>query len=142
MKVSEVMTKGAEGLQASDNVVHASNLMREMNVGAIPVFQDSGVEGVVTDRDIVVRCIGQNLNPLHTSVGEIMSKDAKTCSQDADINEAARIMENYKIRRLVVTDAEGVVSGMVSLGDLAVKGGKQLSAEVLDIISEPAAPSK
>lgn len=142
MKVSEVMTRGAQGLQASENVVHASNLMRELDVGAIPVFQDGHIEGMVTDRDIVVRCIGQNLNPLHTSVGEIMSKDAKTCSQDADINEAARIMENYKIRRLIVTDMKGEVTGMVSLGDLAVKGGKQLSSEILDIISKPIGPHR
>jgi CBS domain-containing protein len=140
MKVREIMTSGTQGLQDSESVTKAASLMRELNVGALPIFQDGKISGILTDRDIVVGCIGVSLNPMHTSIGEIMSKEVKTCNEDADISDAAKIMENNKIRRLIVINNSAKVTGMLSVGDIAVKGSKELGGDVLEKISEPIGP--
>ncbi|MDG5814869.1 CBS domain-containing protein [Chitinispirillales bacterium ANBcel5] len=142
MKVNEIMTKGVEGIKTTDTILHACQRMRDLDIGAIPVFDQDNVIGVVTDRDVAVRVIAEQLNPAHTSVGEVMSKDAKTCAEDTEVEEAARVMENYKIRRLFVTDSTGALTGIVSLGDLAAKGGKEISAEILSEISQPIGPHR
>jgi CBS domain-containing protein len=142
MDVKDVMTRGVESIQSSETVLHAARMMDSLNVGVLPVFDGNKLEGVITDRDIVVRVIASALNPAHTSIGEVMSKDVQSCSESTSIEEAAKIMENYKIRRLLVKNNEGAKTGIVSLGDLAVHTNKDFSGEILQQVSEPSSPKR
>ncbi|MBD3317024.1 MAG: CBS domain-containing protein [Chitinivibrionales bacterium] len=136
VKVKEVMTRNASTIQSSDAVKHAAEMMDSLNVGAIPVFDGDRESGMITDRDIVVRCIASELNPLHTSVGEIMSKGVKSISEEAAVEEALRMMEQFQIRRLLVKDRGGAVVGIVSLGNLALSVSKELAGEAIHDVSE------
>jgi CBS domain-containing protein len=142
MQVRDVMSRNPEGVDASDSVFKAATVMDRLNVGVLPVMQDSRDVGVVTDRDIVVRCIANELNPKHTSVGEIMSKGAYACQEDDDIATAVSEMRNRRIRRLLVKDTAGRVTGIVSLGDIATEAPSVLSGEALHTISEPSHPER
>lgn len=136
MKVSEIMERKMVSMRADETVLRAAQKMRDADVGVIPIFESNREVGIITDRDIVVRAIAVGLNPAHISVGEIMSKDPKSCSQDADIQDAAQVMENHGIRRLLVKDDTGKVVGILSLGDVARVAGKELSGEILEAVSK------
>lgn len=139
MKVREVMTQNAQTIKSSDTVKHAAEMMQEQGVGALPVFDGDRESGMITDRDIVVRCIASELNPEHTSVGEVMSKGAKSISGDAGLDEALKMMEQFRIRRLLVKDRGGAVVGIVSLGDLSLAVDKELAGRALHEVSQPGA---
>jgi CBS domain-containing protein len=116
--------------------------MKALNVGVLPVVEEGKEAGMITDRDIITRVIAEELNPAHTSVGEVMTKQVISCTEETDIGEAARIMETNKIRRLLVKNEAGRLTGVVSLGDIAVHATRNVSAEILKEVSEPSAPSR
>jgi CBS domain-containing protein len=98
---------------------------------------------MVTDRDITVRATAAGKDPRTTQVREVMTDDVVYCFDDDDTNEAARLMEEQQIRRLVILDRDKRLVGIISLGDLAVATqDDQLSGEVLERISEPAEPDR
>lgn len=142
MKVSEIMTHGIESVQASDTVLHAAERMKDLDIGSMAVFEKDSAVGILTDRDIAVRVVGQSLNPLHTSVGEVMTKDPAVCQEDNDLEQAAKIMENYKVRRLLVKDNEGKISGILTIDDIALRGGSQLVAEVIKEVKQRIGPKR
>lgn len=119
--VREVMTPSPLALQSTTSVVDAARTMRDSNIGDVLVLDDSsGVCGIVTDRDIVVRAVAEELDPAGVSLTDICSRDITTVSADASIDEAARIMRDGAVRRVPVLE-EGAPVGIVSLGDLAVE---------------------
>ncbi len=101
MQIKEIMTPKPEEIPVIESVALAAERMKQLNVGAIPVFSDNkkNIVGVVTDRDIVVRAVAENRNPAETSLRDIMSKDVVTCPEDTDVYEAVRAMEEKKVRR-------------------------------------------
>ncbi|MFP4521153.1 MAG: CBS domain-containing protein [Fibrobacterota bacterium] len=142
MLVKEVMTPNAEGIQSKVSVLHAAQKMKELNTGILPVYDENDIQGVITDRDIVIRAVGEELNPSKTSVGEIMSKHVFFCNEYDSLADAAVRMEESKIRRLLVKDDSGLISGILSLGDIAVNSETALSGEILQGVSEPAEPKR
>ena len=142
MKVSEIMTYGIEGVQSSDTILHAAVRMKDLDIGSIAVFEKDNAVGILTDRDIAVRVVGQSLNPIHTSVGEVMTKDPVACQEDNDLEQAAKIMENYKVRRLLVKDGGGKVSGILTIDDIALRGGSQLVTEVIKEVKQRIGPKR
>ncbi len=142
MKVNEIMTHGIEGIQANDTILHAAMRMKDFDIGSIAVFEKDDAVGILTDRDIAVRVVGQSLNPVHTSVGEVMTKDPVACKEDNDLEQAAKIMENYKVRRLLVKDDNGKVTGILTIDDLALRGGSQLVAEILKEVKQRIGPKR
>ncbi|MBD3241327.1 MAG: CBS domain-containing protein, partial [Chitinivibrionales bacterium] len=139
MKVKEIMTAHAETIASTASVKAAAERMRQCDVGILPVMDGDQASGIITDRDIVVRTIAQGLNPSATSVGEVMSKQVISCGEDIDVEEAAKMMENARVRRLLVKDNEGRVCGIVSLDDLAMHHhNRGLSGEVLHEVAHPA----
>ncbi|MFP4163425.1 MAG: CBS domain-containing protein [Chitinispirillaceae bacterium] len=141
MKVKEVMTPSVQTLGSNYTLLDAARKMRDLNVGAIPINEDGSIVGIITDRDIVVRAISEELNPANTSVREIMSSRVLSCSDDAQVEQAAQLMEEHKVRRLLVNDRTGKVVGVCSLGDLATHVQKELSGEIIKDVSEPSSPS-
>ena len=92
--------------------------MRDNAIGAVVVVEESRPRGILTDRDIVIRAIAVDRDPATTTLGEICSKDVVAVGAEDDVDQAARLMRERKIRRLPVVDG-GTVVGIVSLGDLA-----------------------
>ncbi|MEG0774501.1 CBS domain-containing protein [Clostridium sp.] len=140
MKINDAMTKDVIKINADANVKEAARIMKEHNIGSIPVCEGNSVVGIVTDRDIVVRGIADNANE-NLSVRDVMTSNPVMCSSEKDISEAERIMSERQIRRLVVMDNENLV-GMISLGDLAVENvSKNDIGETLKEISTPCCPN-
>ncbi|HEG42564.1 MAG TPA: CBS domain-containing protein [Phycisphaerales bacterium] len=143
MLVKEIMTSGIETVDSSATYAEAARKMRALDVGSLPVQEESNIVGIVTRRDIVFRGIAQGLDPKVTFVNEIMTSELACCSENESIDEAAHIMERRHIHRLVVLNGENQPVGMLSLSDLAVKArNEHLSWEVLEQLSEPSCPKR
>jgi len=143
MQVKDVMTCNVESIDSSANLVEAANKMRSLKVGALPVWENNRMVGMITDRDITVRAIASGKNPSTTPVKEIMTFDICCCCEDDDIYNAGRMMEERSIHRLMVVDRNNNPVGFVSLSDIAVKShDEHLTYEVLERISEPACPHR
>lgn len=136
MKIQEIMTDKIIAVSQHEPVSHAARLMKRHNLGVLPVCDDKGhLRGILTDRDIVIRCIAGDMAPEDTKIREIMSRGIRTCSSQDDIRTALDAMGREQIRRLPIVD-EGKLVGMVSLGDLARSGLHAMeAAEALTDIS-------
>ena len=139
--VREMMTGNPESVDADATVQEAARIMRELNVGSVPVLAGGRVAGIVTDRDITIRVIAENRNPAQTPVREIATADPMTVTPDMDLNEAANLMAAHQIRRLPVV-SDGNLVGMLSLGDVSVEGDTREAGRALKDISVPAQPAR
>jgi CBS domain-containing protein len=116
--VRDVMTSNPTTLSSSDPIREAARAMRDVNIGDVLVADKGKIVGILTDRDIVIRLLADDLDPRHTSVGEICSREMQTLGPDDAIEAAMTTMRKHAVRRLpVVKDGQPV--GIVSLGDLA-----------------------
>jgi CBS domain-containing protein len=141
MKISEIMTTDFEMIDSTKSLLEAAQKMKSLDVGFLPIREGTRLIGLVTDRDIVIRGLAEGLDPGLTQVKDIISSEIVYCYEDDNVEEAAQLMEDHQVRRLIVVDHEQTPVGIVSLGDLAVKTGQdRLSGEVLERVSEPAAP--
>ncbi|MGE0406610.1 MAG: CBS domain-containing protein [Candidatus Korobacteraceae bacterium] len=138
MTVRDLMTSHVTSVTPEATLEEIATLMRDEDVGSIPVVEDHQLLGIVTDRDIVIRCIAQGKFPSETSAEEAMTSDIDTIEADADVVKASLLMGNKQIRRLPVMD-DGELVGMLSLGDIAVKQHelyKNNAGEALQEISQ------
>ncbi|MHC4617275.1 MAG: CBS domain-containing protein [Planctomycetota bacterium] len=143
MQVTEIMTRGIEMIDAEAPLTEAAQKMRSLNVGALPVCEGDSLIGMITDRDMTVRAIAEGRDPKTTHVRETMTPDICHCHEDEDVYEAAKMMEERSIHRLLVLDRDDTPVGFVSLADFAVKTrDEHLAWEVLERISEPACPHR
>ncbi|MDN3059076.1 CBS domain-containing protein [Streptomyces sp. SRF1] len=114
-----IMTPGAECAGAEDSVLDAARKLTELKVGALPICgTDNRLKGVVTDRDIVVKVLGQGKDPARTKVGELAQGEAVTIGADDDAEEIFATMSHHKVRRLPVIDGHDL-AGMVAVADVA-----------------------
>jgi CBS domain-containing protein len=142
MKVRDIMTKEVAYINPDSKITEAAQLMQKHNVGSIPVCDQSGVIGIVTDRDIVVRNIAHGKNPQDTPVRDVMTGQVNTASPDMDVDDVTRMMSMHKIRRVPVVENNQLV-GMVALGDIATENKFNFEAsEALSEISTPAKPEQ
>ena len=140
MQIRDIMSKEVRYMKPDTTVEDAAIRMKEYGIGAIPVTRDGDVAGILTDRDIVLRAVAEFKTPKDTPVKEIMSSDKiYDCKDTESLKEAAEIMENNQVRRLVVKDDSGNFVGLISVGDLVLSGDKELAAETIREISKPAA---
>jgi CBS domain-containing protein len=116
----EIMTQKPVTVQATDTVVAAARSMRDGNIGDVVVVENDQIQGILTDRDIVVRALAEGRDPARTTVGEICSRELTTLSPNDAIGDAEKTMRARAIRRLPVVEG-GRPVGIVSLGDLAVE---------------------
>ena len=121
MKIREVMTKPVIRIGADETVEVAARTLDHYNIGAMPVCgYDGRVCGVITDRDLVTRCLAAGKIPGQTKVRDVMSGNVIATSPDMDAAVAAHLMGRQQVRRLPVME-NGKLCGMVSLGDMAVR---------------------
>lgn len=118
MKVGEAMTRGVEFVPATGTVREAAVAMAEHDVGAVLVGAPDRLEGILTDRDIIIRAVVAGRDPATVAAGEVMSSTVHTCGPDQPVGEALAEMEERQVRRLPVVDAAGVVVGIVVRRDL------------------------
>ncbi|MEH0973486.1 CBS domain-containing protein [Micromonospora sp. CPCC 205546] len=118
--VGEFMTTRLVTMDGNDTLIAAAQEMRDSAIGDVVVTDGDDVIGIVTDRDITVRGVAENMDPNSTPLNRITSKDVITVSQHDDAVAAADLMRTYAVRRLPVID-DGRLVGLVSMGDLAVE---------------------
>ena len=119
MLVSDLMNGSVVSVTPETTVALAARLLSRNNIGSLPVCSVEGkIRGIVTDRDIVLRCVATESDPETMPVREIMTRSVVTVSPDDDVREATRIMASEQIRRLPVVQNSKVV-GMLALGDMA-----------------------
>lgn len=119
MKLREIMTETVVRINPEESVAVAARTLARYNIGMLPVCGGDGrLCGVVTDRDLVTRCIAAGKEPVRTPVREVMTSNVVSARQDMDTVAAAQLMGRQQIRRLPVLE-NGRLCGMVSLGDLA-----------------------
>lgn len=119
MFVKEIMTDRIQLVSQDANLIEASRLMRDQDVGCLPVTDGSSIIGMLTDRDIVTHALALGKDPYSAFVREAMTPSVARVLQTASIEDAVAVMKDQKIRRLLVVDANDRVCGILSLGDLA-----------------------
>lgn len=135
MKIRDVMTPNPRSVSPNDTIQAAAQVMQREDTGAVPVVSDGRVLAVVTDRDIVVRVVAEG-GSFSSRVGDIATQGVVFATPDMSTSEASELMSEHQIRRLPVVENDRLV-GIVSLGDLAVKEGKDSRwGDTLQSISE------
>ena len=119
--VAEVMTRQVVYLPEATMLDEAAQVMRDRGIGDVVVTRGPTMVGVITDRDIVVRAIAENLPPTSTSLGDITSHELIMVEQSATVDEAVQAMRERGVRRLLVCDADRKVVGILSLSDVALR---------------------
>jgi CBS domain-containing protein len=130
----DIMHAGAECASESQTLQHAARQMRDLNVGALPICGDDGrLLGIITDRDIVVKCIANGVDPGTVTAGQLAQAQPITISPAADTDEVLHLMTENQIRRLPVIDNQRVV-GMISEADLARNLPEQAVGQFVEAI--------
>jgi CBS domain-containing protein len=138
MKLSEIMTRDVVIMQPDDSLQSAAKKMRERNIGFLPVCDGEDLIGVISDRDITIRALADGMDVSIMLGRDLMTTPAIYCFDDQDVSEAAKIMEENQIRRLVILSRDDKrLVGVISLGDLARNQTADRSGKVLQKVSEP-----
>jgi CBS domain-containing protein len=141
MKVGDVMTPGVETVAPDATVQDAATLMAEHDVGALPVGGER-LEGILTDRDIILRVVVDGRDPSQVRVRDVMSSMLFTCGPDDTVDAALRTMREHQIRRLPVLDANGRVIGIVALSDLARAEPGTAPERIVEALRDVAEPHR
>ncbi|MGD9892689.1 MAG: CBS domain-containing protein [Dehalococcoidia bacterium] len=139
--VRDVMTANPETVSPSTDAQTAARIMRDRNVGSLPVIAEGRLAGIVTDRDLTLGVSRQDMDPARIKVGDLMSEVPATVTPDDTVDAAAQKMAERKVRRLPVVDGARLI-GIVALGDLAIEGAQHAAGTALHEISEPAKPTR
>jgi CBS domain-containing protein len=118
MRVSEVMTRGVQIGTPDMTIRDAARMMAELDAGSLPIGENDRLVGMLTDRDITIRAVGEGKGP-DCPVREVMSPEILYCFEDQDVDEVARSMSESKVRRMPVLNRDKRLIGILSLGDLA-----------------------
>ena len=123
-RIREVMTPSPETVEPGQPVAEAAKLMKQADVGMIPVVQEGQLSGTVTDRDIVLRVIAEGKSPASTTVGEIASGEIVTVDPEQELEEALELMAKHQVRRLPVVE-NGRLIGVLAQADVAREGDER-----------------
>lgn len=135
------MTAHARCVGPDNTLVEAAGLMRELDVGSLPVCDNDRLAGMVTDRDLALRGVADGRDPNTTAIRDVMSPGIVYVFADQPVEEVARVMEERQIRRVPVLNREKRLVGIVSLGDIAISSNPAFSGMALRDVSEPRQPT-
>jgi CBS domain-containing protein len=142
MRVHEVMTRGVECVSPDSTLQEAAAKMKSLDIGPLPVCDHDRLVGMLTDRDITVRATAEGEDPTVILVRDIMTPEVVYCFEDQLVTEAAQLMKEKQVRRLLVLNRDKRLVGIVSLGDLATETrDEELAGQTLEEISEPTSPT-
>jgi CBS domain-containing protein len=134
--IRELMTKNPRSLESGSNVVEAARLMRDEDVGIVPIVEGDKLVGTVTDRDIAIRVIAEGKSPESTTVGEIASRELVTIDPQQELDEALRLMARHQVRRLPVVEEDGKLIGIVAQADIARSASDEQTGNLVEDISK------
>jgi CBS domain-containing protein len=135
MKVKDMMHKGAEYVAPNAKLQAIAKKMRDRDIGAMLVCEDGKTLGMITDRDIAIRALANGKDISTTEARDVMSRSVVFCRDNEEAEDALRIMESKKVRRLPVLNEDGKLVGMVSLGDISHALSRELTGEVTKAVS-------
>ncbi|MCT4542270.1 MAG: CBS domain-containing protein [Vallitalea sp.] len=136
MKAKEIMTSDIVSVCDDSSIKEAAKKMRDADIGSIPVEEDHKLVGILTDRDIVLKGVAEDLNSNEAKCKDIMSKDVITATPDMDVNDVANLMSHNQVKRIPVVDNKNVI-GIISLKDLSqARTFEDEAGEVLNDITE------
>ena len=138
MKAKDIMTAKPECATPGTNIADVARIMRDMNVGIVPVTDDDRLLGVITDRDITIRVTAGGMSPQDVTVQDFMSPNPVTVSPEDSVEDVRKLMADNQIRRVMVVD-DGNLVGVISLGDVALneRDKDAKTGAVLEKVSEP-----
>ena len=142
MKLREIMSDHVEVIHPDDTLQTAAEKMRDRDIGFLPVCDDGRLIGVLTDRDLITRALADGLESKAILGRDLVTSPAIYCFDDQSIDEAAKLMHDNQIRRLVVLSRDKQMVGVISLGDLAMTADDKLTGDVLQSVSEPVSASR
>lgn len=142
MNIRDVMTRNVQVIDPQSNLREAAQMMKDLNVGGLPVCDGDRLLGFITDRDITVRAVAEGQDPSQCSVSDAMSKQLVWCYEDENLDKAATLMRDRKVRRVAVLNRDKRLVGIIALGDLSTRAEEEkVATEALEGISEPSQPS-
>jgi len=137
VQLKEFVNSRVETVQSDDTLQRAAEKMRELDVGSLPVCEGGQLVGMITDPDITIRAVAKGSDPAAATVREVMSPEVLCCFENEEVEEAARIMQENQVRRILVLNEAKELVGITSLGELATATGDRLLAgETLESVSE------
>ena len=142
MKLREIMSDHVEVIHPDDSLQTAAEKMRDRDIGFLPVCDGDRLIGVLTDRDLITRALADGLESKAILGRDLVTSPAIYCFDDQSIEEAAKLMHDNQIRRLVVLSRDKQMVGVISLGDLAMTASDKLTGDVLQSVSEPVSASR
>ncbi|NNE22857.1 MAG: CBS domain-containing protein [Rhizobiales bacterium] len=135
MKVKDVMHSGVSWVEPGTKLSAIAKQMQAEDIGAVPVGENDRLVGMVTDRDITCRGLTGGKSPEKLTARDVMTKGITFCRENEEVDDAIRIMENKKIRRLPVINEDKRMVGMLSIGDISHSLPQELSGEVMKAVS-------
>ncbi len=142
MKLKEIMTSNVEVIHPDDTLQTAAEKMHDRDIGFLPVCDGDRLIGVLTDRDLITRALAEGMESKALLGRELVTSPAIYCFDDQSVDEAAKLMHDNQIRRLVILSRAKRLVGVVSLGDLAMNIDDKKSGDVLQSVSEPLSASR
>lgn len=136
MKIEDIMSPYVRCVQSDVTLAEAAVVMRDMDVGALPICEQGRLVGMLTDRDVTVRAVAECRDPRFTTVKQVMSPGVIYLFADQAVEDATELMEMKQVRRLPILNREKRLVGIVSLGDVAVHSSNELSGEALKVMSQ------
>ena len=135
-RIRELMTENPKTVSSDATVLEAARVMRDGDVGLVPVVDGDRLVGTVTDRDIAIRVVAEERDPNTTTVRETASTDPVTIGPEQDLDEALRLMAQHQVRRLPVVEEDGRLVGIVAQADVARHGEDRETGQVVEQISQ------
>ena len=133
--IRDIMTTNPRTIEPSTPIAEAARIMRDENVGSLPITEGNQLVGTVTDRDITIRAVADGRDPQGTTVQEIASRDIVTVDPQQNLDEALRLMAQHQVRRLPVVEEDGKLVGIVAQADVAQVGDDARTGETVQQIS-------
>lgn len=134
MLVKDIMTRDVELVSPALSVQAAAKIMRDRNIGSLPVGEDGNLTGMLTDRDIACRAMADGMDPATMKVRDVASHSIYFCYDDQDIQDAVRVMESMDVRRLAVFNRDKRMVGLLSIDDVAGYSHR-MAGEIVDVTS-------
>jgi CBS domain-containing protein len=137
MLARDLMTRGVECVGPEEKLRDVAVKMRDVDVGSFPVCDGGRLTGMVTDRDIAIRCVAEGADPNKTAVRDAMSEDLIFCFEDQTVDEVSHLMREHQVRRLPVLDGDKNMIGIIAVADLALTASDEDTADAVEGISRP-----
>ena len=134
--VRDLMTRDPRSLESGSSVIEAARIMRDNDVGSVPVVEGGKLAGTLTDRDITIRVVAEKKSIEDTTVGEIASRELVTVDPQQDLDEVLRLMARHQVRRLPVVEEDGRLVGIVAQADVARNASDAQTGVVVEDISK------